>query len=252
MSGCRKNGSFCFFSCFTRRQSPCLAPPVLFAGLRAQLHHGRPYPASTLASSHPRLGLGAPFQNGEYRQGPVPVTSAVQALCLPRVSASTEGFTPGSPVCTGHVYQPRGPAGGMACGQKQALSPGPLMAPCSTGHGDPTQRSAQSFTGGEDWGEGSGAENPGRQALTGTEDPERPEVREWPAMAEAELPLSDGCGPCSEEEAIFAEIQRLECWVKDEIQVERAGHAIPPQNNKRYSNLRETSSRYSLLGIIFS
>lgn len=53
-----------------------------------------------------------------------------------------------------------------------------------------------------------------RQALTGTEDPERPEVREWQAMAEAELLLSDGCGPCSEEEAIFAEIQRLERWVK--------------------------------------
>lgn len=46
------------------------------------------------------------------------------------------------------------------------------------------------------------------QALTGTEDPERPEVQGWQAMAEAALLLSDGCGPCSEEEVIFAEIER--------------------------------------------
>ena len=87
-------------------------------GLRAQLHHGRPYPASTLASSHPGLGLGAPFQNGStdraLSQSPRP-----SRPCVCQVYRPAQRVTPGGPVCcAGHIYQPRDPAGGMACGQK--------------------------------------------------------------------------------------------------------------------------------------
>ena len=42
--------------------------------------------------------------------------------------------------------------------RKQGTVPQPLVAPCSTGCGDPTQRSAQISPEGKDWEE-SGAEN---------------------------------------------------------------------------------------------
>lgn len=52
--------------CHQKAVTPCGSVRSTCLGLRlgAQLHHERPYPASALASSHPRLGLGAPFQNG--------------------------------------------------------------------------------------------------------------------------------------------------------------------------------------------
>lgn len=43
-------------------------------GLRAQLHHGRPYPASALASSHPGLGSGGPILELGVQTGSCPVT----------------------------------------------------------------------------------------------------------------------------------------------------------------------------------
>ena len=67
---------------------------------------------------------------------------------------------------------------------KQGTVSQPLLAPCSTGHGDPTEVYPDlSRRRGR---EGRGAENPEeRTALTGTEDPERPEVRDTRQLSRA-------------------------------------------------------------------
>lgn len=75
--------------------------------------------------------------------------------------------------------------------RKQSTVPGPFLAPCITGHGDPTQRSAQilgkipvPFPRGCQLGrEVELKARRKEQALTGTEDPECQGVWGWQAAA---------------------------------------------------------------------
>ena len=152
VSGCRKNGSFCFFSCFTRRQSPCVAPPVLASDSGLSCTTGghtqpRPWPLPT-----PGWAWGPHSRTG-VQTGPCPSHLGHPGL----VSAKCIGQHRGSLLAarcaalatsTSQGTQQEG----WPVVRKQGSVSRPLMAPCSTGHGDPTQRSAQSFPKGEDWG----------------------------------------------------------------------------------------------------
>ena len=74
--------------CHQEAGTPCGSVRTCFGlSLGAQLHHERPYPALALVSSHPRLGLGAPFQNGStdrvLSQSPRPARPRVCQVYLP-------------------------------------------------------------------------------------------------------------------------------------------------------------------------
>lgn len=116
-------------------------------------------PSLDLGLFPPRAGLGGPIPEREYRQGPVPVTSAIQALCLPSVSASTEGHS----WRPGVLRWPHLPAKGPSrrdglWSESKAASPGPSWLPAVLVTVTPPRGLPRAFPK-ERTGEGSGAEN---------------------------------------------------------------------------------------------
>ena len=155
MSGCRKDGSCCFFSYVTKRQSHCVAlyaPPVLALDSGLSCTTGghtqpRPWLLPTLGwarGPHSRTGSTDRVLSSHLGQ---PGLVSATCICQHRGSLLV-AWCAALATSTSHGTQREG----WPVVRKQGTVPQPLVAPCSTGCGDPTQRSAQISPEGKDWG----------------------------------------------------------------------------------------------------